>query len=213
MKTERRDLPRQAILVITPGMHRLKAPQRREQLIEVATRIFAKWGYNAATTAEIADAAGVTEPILYRHFNSKQDMYVAITRAMSEQTLRRWHELIDRSSSSTEKIRTIARQFPNHIRACEDAYHVIHGALATSRDRKVLSVIKEHYSEIEQFFCKIIIDGQKAGEFSKDLNPNVPAWQLINIGIGYAMIALNLRQFDHFSVEDSIEYILRGLKK
>jgi AcrR family transcriptional regulator len=194
-------------------MPRLKAPQRREQLIEVATRIFAKWGYNAATTAEIAEAAGVTEPILYRHFNNKQDMFVAITRAMSEQTLERWQELIARSASSTEKIRTIARQFPNHIRASEDAYHVIHGALATSRDRKVLAVIKEHYSEIERFFCKIITEGQKAGEFAKDLDPHIPAWQLINTGIGYAMIALNLQQFDHFSVEDAIEHILRGLKK
>jgi AcrR family transcriptional regulator len=194
-------------------MHRLKAPERREQLIEAATRIFAKWGYAAATTAEIAAAAGVTEPILYRHFHSKQDMFIAVTRAMSEQTLHRWRELISRSSSPTEKIRIIARQFPSHLRASQDAYHVIHGALATSRDRKVLSVIKQHYSEIERFFRKIIADGQKAGEFAKDLDPHIPAWQLINIGIGYAMIALNLQQPDRFSAQEAIEYLLRGLKK
>ena len=109
-------------------MARLKAPQRREQLIEVATKIFAKWGYNAATTAAIAEAAGVTEPILYRHFASKQEMFVAITRAMSEQTLKHWNELIGHvGDAATDKIRTIAREFPNHIRQTEDAYHVIHG--------------------------------------------------------------------------------------
>jgi AcrR family transcriptional regulator len=193
-------------------MPRLKAPQRREQLVEVATHIFAKFGYNAATTAAIADAAGVTEPILYRHFSSKQEMFIAITRAMSQQTLRNWHELIGNSPTSTEKIRAIARQFPNHIQANQDAYHVLHGALATSRDRKVLEVMREHYSEIERFFSKIVTDGQKAGEFDKSLDPKVPAWQLINIGIGYAMIALNLHQFDHFNIEDAIEFILRGLK-
>ncbi|HEX4055951.1 MAG TPA: TetR/AcrR family transcriptional regulator [Tepidisphaeraceae bacterium] len=193
-------------------MHRLKAPQRREQLIGVATKIFARWGYNAATTAAIADASGVTEPILYRHFASKQDMFIVIARAMSKQTMSHWRELTAGSRSSTDKIRTIARQFPNHLRANEDAYHVIHGALATSRDRKVLSVMKQHYSEIERFFCKIITDGQKSGEFRQSLNPKVPAWQLINTGIGYALIALNLKQLNHFSVEDAIEYILRGLK-
>jgi AcrR family transcriptional regulator len=197
---------------IKKRMSRLKAPQRREQLIAVATKIFAKWGYNAATTAEIAEAAGVTEPILYRHFSSKQEMFVAITRAMSEQTLRHWQELISHSSSSTDKIRKIAHEFPNHMRANEDAYHVIHGALATSRDRKVLAVMKEHYAGIEKFFCKIVQDGQKEGEFQQKLDPKIPAWQLINIGIGYAMIALNLQQFDHFSVEDAVEFILRGLK-
>jgi AcrR family transcriptional regulator len=193
-------------------MSRLKAPQRREQLIAVATKIFARWGYNATTTAAIADAAGVTEPILYRHFSSKQELFVAITRAMSQQTLAKWHDLIEDADSSTEKIRTIAREFPAHIRKLEDAYHVIHGALATSRDRKVLSVMREHYGQIERFFAKIVTDGQSAGEFRRDLNPKVPAWQLINIGIGYAMIALNLQQFEHYSVEDAIEFILRGLK-
>jgi len=193
-------------------MSRLKAPQRREQLIEVATKLFAKWGFNATTTAAIADAAGVTEPILYRHFSSKQELFVAITRAMSDQTLHTWKELIDGVDTSHEKIRTIAREFPKHLETLADAYHVIHGALATSRDRKVLAVMKEHYTEIERFFCKIIADGQAAGEFRRDLSPKVPAWQLINVGIGFAMISLNLRSFDHFNVEDSIDFILRALK-
>ncbi|MGD0387926.1 MAG: TetR/AcrR family transcriptional regulator [Tepidisphaeraceae bacterium] len=193
-------------------MSRLKGPQRREQLIQVATKIFAKWGYDAATTAAIAEAAGVTEPILYRHFASKQEMFVAITRAMSKQTLGRWRELIAKAHTSTDKIRTIAREFPNHVQDNEDAYNVIHGALATSRDRKVRAVMKGHYLQIEEFFSKIVEDGQKAGEFKRDLDSKVPAWQLINTGIGYAMIALNLRQFERFSVEEAIEFILRGLK-
>jgi AcrR family transcriptional regulator len=193
-------------------MARLKAAQRREQLIEVATKIFAEWGYSAATTAAIAEAAGVTEPILYRHFKSKQELFVAITQAMSEQTLFYWKHLMGKSATPTETIRVIAREFPNHIRRMADAYHVIHGALTTSRDRKVLAVMKEHYTEIERFFAAIIGEGQKTGEFRRDLDPRVPAWQLINVGIGYAMIALNLQQFDHFSIEQAIEFILRGLK-
>ena len=193
-------------------MARLKAPQRREQLIEVATKVFAKWGYNAATTAAIADAAGVTEPILYRHFASKQEMFVAITRAMSKQTLGQWRELIAKARTSTDKIRTIAREFPNHVRENQDAYNVIHGALATSRDRQVLKVMKQHYAEIERFFRKIVEDGKKAGEFKRDLNSSVPVWQLINTGIGYAMIALSLRQFERFSVEEAIGFILRRIE-
>ncbi|MDP9173993.1 MAG: TetR/AcrR family transcriptional regulator [Planctomycetota bacterium] len=193
-------------------MPRLKAPQRREQLIEVATKIFAKWGYSAATTAAIAEAAGVTEPILYRHFSSKQELFVAITRAMSQQTLQHWHELIADSPTSTDKIRTIAKEFPGHLQRLEDAYHVIHGALATSRDRKVLAVIREHYTQIERFFCGIVTEGQKSGEFRTNLDPKVPAWQLINTGIGFAMVSLNLQQFDQFSAEDAIDFILRGLK-
>jgi AcrR family transcriptional regulator len=194
-------------------MSRLKAPQRREQLIDVATKIFAKWGYNATTTAAIAEAAGVTEPILYRHFKSKQELFVAITREVSARTMRTWHKLIDPISDPTEQLRAIAAEFPEHIRRLADAYHVIHGALSSSHDRKVMAVLKEHYTQIEKFFVGIVEQGQKQGRFRADLDPKVPAWQLIHVGIGYAMITLNLSQFEDFSIAAAIEFILRGLRK
>ena len=193
-------------------MARLKAPQRREQLLEVATKLFAKLGYEATTTAAIAEAAGVTEPILYRHFKSKQELFVAIVRAMSEHTMKHWHDLIEGVTNPAERIRRVAAEFPTHIGKLSDAYHVIHGALSTSRDPKVLKVMREHYAQIEEFFIGVITDGQKAGIFSKELDPRVPAWQLINIGIGFAMVSLNLTKFDDTLIKQAIEFILRGLK-
>jgi AcrR family transcriptional regulator len=193
-------------------MGRLKAPQRREQLIEVATKLFAKFGYEATTTAAIAEAAGVTEPILYRHFKSKQELFIAITRAMSQQTLASWAKLAEHASDPAEQIRLVASEFPSHLKQLSDAYHVIHGALATTRDKKVLAVMREHYSDIETFFVEIVKAGQASGVFRQDMDPKVPAWQLINVGIGYAMIALNLAHFDFVSAEQTVAFIMRGMK-
>jgi AcrR family transcriptional regulator len=53
---------------------RLPAAQRRQALIETAQRVFSEGTYRGTTTAEIARAAGVSEPILYRHFASKRDL-------------------------------------------------------------------------------------------------------------------------------------------
>ena len=192
-------------------MRRLKAPQRREQLIDVATKLFAKWGYDATTTAAIAEAAGVTEPILYRHFDSKQELFVAIVRNVSEQTMTHWAQIIGDVKDPAEQIRRIAEEFPDHIRHLADAYHVIHGALATSREKKVLAVMKEHYAQIEKFFVHIITLGQQQGVFRPQLDPRGPAWQLIMTGIGYAMIALNLQAPDQATIKNSIESILRGI--
>src|SRR5206468_8729428 len=140
---------------------------------------------------------GVTEPILYRHFKNKQELFVAIVRHMSDQTMQHWRELVDGAPDPTERIRRIAEAFPGHVQKLADAYHVIHGALSTSRDPKVLKVMREHYDQIEEFFVGVIVEGQRAGIFLKSMDARVPAWQLINIGIGYAMISLNLAQFDH----------------
>jgi len=191
-------------------MARLKAPQRREQLIAVATRLFARHGYDATTTASIAEAAGVTEPILYRHFKSKQDLFVAIVRAMSQQMLREWEERIAVIADPAKRIRAVAEAVPEHIKRLADAYHVLHGALATSQDKKVHAVLREHYAQIEAFFRKVVLDGQKSGVFRADLDPRSAAWQMILSGIGYAMITLNLGEVERPVVDQVIESIVRG---
>src|SRR3982751_5355065 len=149
-------------------MPRLKAPQRREQLMEVATKLFARNGYEATTTAAIAEMAGVTEPILYRHFKSKQELFVAIVKAVSDRTFRHWEEVIKGVDDPAEQIRRVASEMPQHMEKLADAYHVLHGALATSRDKKVLAVARDHYAQIEKFFAKIVSDGQKAAVFRKN---------------------------------------------
>ena len=195
---------------ITSRMPRLKAPQRREQLMEVATKLFARNGYEATTTAAIALAAGVTEPILYRHFKSKQELFVAIVKAVSDRTMKHWEDLVRGIDDPAEQFRRIATDLPQHMEKLADAYHVLHGALATSRDKKVLGVMKEHYLQIERFFTKVIQDGQKSGVFRKNMQARAAAWTLIISGIGYGMIALNLAQFDRATADNAIDAILRG---
>ena len=56
---------------------RLPAAARRRAILDAALRVFAAGSYSGATTAEIARAVGVTEPILYRHFASKRELYLA----------------------------------------------------------------------------------------------------------------------------------------
>ena len=55
------------------------APQARRELVEAAAaRLFAERGYAGTTLDEVAAAAGVTKPIVYRHFASKKDLYLAL---------------------------------------------------------------------------------------------------------------------------------------
>jgi len=57
---------------------RLSAGKRREQLIQVAVDLFSRKGFKGTTTREIAAAAGVTEAIIFRHFQTKEELYTAI---------------------------------------------------------------------------------------------------------------------------------------
>jgi hypothetical protein len=64
---------------------RLPASQRREQLLEVAGSRFAEHGYYGLSMEQLAEAAGVSKPVLYQHFPSKRELYLAlVTDAVEE---------------------------------------------------------------------------------------------------------------------------------
>src|SRR5215208_6519149 len=57
---------------------RMCADERRLQIAEVAMRLFSESGFRGTTTKEIAQAAGVSEAIIFRHFATKEELYTAI---------------------------------------------------------------------------------------------------------------------------------------
>ena len=57
---------------------RLSAPARREQILDVALEVFGQAGYHGTSMNDVADAAGVTKPVLYQHFDSKRELYRAL---------------------------------------------------------------------------------------------------------------------------------------
>jgi AcrR family transcriptional regulator len=63
---------------------RLPAAQRRQQLLDVAVTTFSKQGYSNTSMNEIADAAGVTKPVLYQHFNSKRALFLELLSELGD---------------------------------------------------------------------------------------------------------------------------------
>ncbi len=66
---------------------RLSADRRRKQLFSVALRLFSERGYKSTTMDHIADAAGVTKPLLYQHFSSKRALYLELVDSVAKDLL------------------------------------------------------------------------------------------------------------------------------
>ncbi|MHC5114468.1 MAG: TetR family transcriptional regulator, partial [Planctomycetota bacterium] len=75
-------------------MARMRATDRRRQLLDVAAQLFAERGYRGATTSDLATAAGVTEPILYRHFENKLDLFVTLIDVAGREALQGWERAL-----------------------------------------------------------------------------------------------------------------------
>ncbi len=72
-----------------PGGKRLTADARRRQLFEVALSLFAEHGYASTTMDDIAEAAGVTKPLVYQHFESKRALYLELMDVFSRELVTR----------------------------------------------------------------------------------------------------------------------------
>jgi len=66
---------------------RLTAPERRLQLMRVGLEAFAHNGYHGTSMNDVADAAGVTKPVLYQHFESKRELYLALLDEVGRQMI------------------------------------------------------------------------------------------------------------------------------
>ena len=57
---------------------RMAGLERRQQILRVAVRLFSQRGFRGATTKEIAQAAGISEAMVFRHFATKEELFAAI---------------------------------------------------------------------------------------------------------------------------------------
>lgn len=69
----------------------MSGEERRRQLTKAAIKLFSEKGFRGTTTKEIAHAAGISEALIYKHFASKEDLYVAILDYKSDEVrTREW---------------------------------------------------------------------------------------------------------------------------
>ena len=89
---------------------RLRAPDRKKQLLETAMQLFSEQGFDGTSTRAIAEAAGVNEALIFRHFRSKEELFWAVLSERVERRGRgrRIREFLECSLSVREALIAVA---------------------------------------------------------------------------------------------------------
>lgn len=87
---------------------RLSSQQRRDVLLAAGARVFAEYGFHAAPMEEIARQAGVTKPVIYHHFGSKQELHRAVFEHYAQRLLQTAASH-GRHGSPRERLRDLVR--------------------------------------------------------------------------------------------------------
>jgi AcrR family transcriptional regulator len=160
---------------------RLTAEARRQAVLDSACRAFTRSSYRGVTTAEIAREAGITEPILYRHFGSKRDLYLACL----DETWRSFREGAEKA---------LADDPERCLGAIADAYMAkksklrlvdlwIQALTEASDDAVIAKAVRRQIREVHDFFADVIRRGQAGGVLHPDRDPIAEAWLFVAGGL------------------------------
>ena len=126
---------------------------RKEQILQFATEAFSRDGYDRVTVKQLADRCGITEPAVYRHFESKDAIYVAVLESLPKRL--RYQELFDQLASEDD-LEVIFKSVARHIIAFytenADIYRLLLYAALRGHDRakRIFELIRGPYVKFLQ---------------------------------------------------------------
>ena len=163
---------------------RMTAPARREAVVEAACGVFVRSSYHGTTTKMIAAQAGVTEPIIYRHFHSKRDLYLACLEASWTRVQALWDKALAGEPDPSSWVPAIglayletkdkrARLVDLWIQALSEA----------SDDAHIRRYLRGQIREVHDYVQDVIVRAQQAGGIIPERDPAAEAWVFISIGL------------------------------
>lgn len=155
----------------------MTSPDKRDRILDAATKVFAKRGFFAAQVADVAKRAGVASGTVYLYFKSKDDLLLSLfERTMLDAitTGRAALDALDHTATPVERLQ-----------------HIAHVHLARlGRDRQLAVVFQVELRQSTKFMARlstsslrdylgllreVIVDGQHSGQFRADINPTLAA--------------------------------------
>jgi TetR/AcrR family transcriptional regulator len=163
---------------------RMRAHDRRAALLDTACEVFSRGTYHGTTTAEIARAAGVSEPILYRHFPSKRDLYLACIEETWRRTRIRWEEALAAEPDPAEWIAAMGRAFLEWREQRALISNLWLQALAEAGgDPKIRAHVRANLRRVHGFVADVVRRSQEAGGIDNDRDPSAEAWIFLGVGL------------------------------
>jgi AcrR family transcriptional regulator len=104
---------------------RLPRDERRATLLTAALEVFTAAGYHAAAMDEIADQANVSKPVLYQHFPSKLDLYLAVLDIHCDYLVKAIREAVASSEENSERVLATVNAYFDYINREGEAFRLL----------------------------------------------------------------------------------------
>jgi TetR/AcrR family transcriptional regulator len=163
---------------------RLPAEERRAAVLDCACTVFARGTYRGTTTAELAAAAGVTEPVLYRHFESKRALYLACHEETWARVQTLWAEALAAEPDAGLWVAAMGRSFIEAEAHRPLISNLWVQALSEALDEpEIADYMRAHMREVHEYVADVIRRSQEVGGIDRERDADAEAWIFIALGL------------------------------
>jgi len=165
-----------------------RSEETKSHILEAAVKQFSVNGYNKASVDSICEQAGVSKGAFYHHFQTKQDVFLAL--------LDGWLQTFDKAieaskdSSVPETFQMMTEYFPYIFQSASDNLPMFLEFLQqASRDETVWQASIAPYRRYHKYFASLIKRGIAEGSFA-DVNPDLAARLIVSAAMGLLLQSL-----------------------
>ena len=144
--------------------------ERRRQILDAALKVFARKGFAAARTDDIAQEAGVSKGLLYWYFESKDAIIQGLLGLLFEPDLRALERLVaQRERPAGERLLDVARQALESLPSIEPVLPVAYEFYAlAARPGPVRQALQSYYRQYRDLLSELVAQGTARGEWKVD---------------------------------------------
>ena len=151
--------------------------ERRNAILDAASRLFYKKGYQDTTVGEIADAANLGKGTVYLYFASKDELYATVVLESFQSVEESLHRIMDSDLGMLEKGRAMYLAFVDHCMEHREYFHMTQYFLTESARAdlpgNLVERISMHTGRLLEYVAGLVDEGRSAGLIREEVDPFV----------------------------------------
>lgn len=187
--------------------------ERRKNIVNVASKLFLKRGFQRTTTRELTEALGMSKGALYHYIGSKQDILYLVLKFSMEDQQRLISEMRERTKGmeAMDAIKESINMYIHNVDELQDMYNFNnHAAVDLSSDDR--HILFDSETSMVGYFERLVKDSTKQSQSLK-IDPRIIAHDIVVAANAWANRRWYLRK--HYTLDEYIEhftsYTLRGM--
>jgi AcrR family transcriptional regulator len=154
--------------------------QQHRRIIQGAIKVFAEKNYDVGTMAMIAEEAGISEAMLYKHFDGKKELFVTCFQEIVQELMARYRECYKKNPNDPlQYLEDSAAAYLEYIKSSDGGSKYFSHLLSSTYDPELKKPLVEYFKASVNTVKAALDRAKKAGDLGKGVDTELLAWDYV----------------------------------